>query len=264
MTSWATCSAGVTNFVNDLVADIKRISAGDCIGVYLHGSLAMGGFNPQSSDIDVLVVTNRSLTLDDKRKFAKLLLECSGHPYPIEISVLSEQQLLNWNHPSSYEFHYSEMWRAKYELDLTRGSQEFLDQQNQRDGDLSAHLTVTRERGICLSGKPISEIIPSIPRQHYLDSILSDFYDCLDRITETPIYSVLNLVRVYLFAKDGVVSSKKEAGEWALSKLPERFEPTVQKVIENYTNSTSGVEFTTQELFTLKDYIEEQTSKFLD
>ena len=29
----------------------------DLTGVYLHGSLAMGCFNPQKSDIDLMVVT---------------------------------------------------------------------------------------------------------------------------------------------------------------------------------------------------------------
>lgn len=171
--------------------------------------------------------------------------------------------MLNWNHPSRYEFHYSEKWRAKYELDLTRGSREFLDHQNRQDGDLAAHLTVTKERGICLSGKPISEAVLSIPRQHYLESILSDFYDCLDNTTETPIYSVLNLVRVYLFVKDGMVSSKREAGEWTLLNLPETFKPTIQKAVEKYSKATSSVDFTPQELSLLKAYIEEQTSKLL-
>lgn len=264
MTSWTTCSIDVTSFVNVLVKDITRVCGGNSIGVYLHGSLAMGGFNPRSSDVDVLVVTNHSLTLNDKRKFAALFLERSGHPYPIEISILTEGQLSAWSHPSPYEFHYSEMWRAKYELDLTRGSHEFLDRRSNQDGDLAAHLTVTKERGICLSGKPISQTIPSIPRQHYLDSLLSDFHDCLDNIIETPIYSVLNLVRVHLFAKAGVVSSKMEAGEWALFNLPKEFKPTVQKVIERYSDTTTSVDFAPQELYLLRDYMEEQTLKLLN
>ncbi|QSO54269.1 DUF4111 domain-containing protein [Alicyclobacillus curvatus] len=255
MTSWTNCPTDVANFVNDLITDITRICAGTFTGGYLHGSLAMGGFNPQSSDIDILVVTNRSVTLADKRHLAELFLERSGHPYPIEISILTEQQLLDWKHPSPYEFHYSEMWRTKYELALTLGSQEFFDHRGNQDVDLAAHLTVTKERGICLSGKPISEAIPFIPREHYLDSILSDFHNCLDNIIETPIYSVLNLVRVYLFAKAGLVSSKIEAGEWALLNLPEEFEPTIQKVVEKYSNARSSVCFSPQELTLLRDYV---------
>lgn len=263
MTGWAHCSADIKNFVEDFVADIRRITVDNFAGAYLHGSLAMGGFNSQSSDVDILVVTERSVTLDEKRKLAELLLQCSSHPYPIEISILAAHQLVKWKHPTSYEFHYSEMWRAKYELDLERGSQEFLNHQSQRDADLAAHLTVTRERGVCLAGQPIGKIIPFIPREHYLDSILRDFCDCLDNITATPIYSVLNLVRVYWYARDGVISSKEEAGEWALFNLPEEFKSTVQKVIDNYSNAASVSEFTATELSALRDYIEQETSKFL-
>lgn len=38
-------------------------------GVYLHGSLAMGCFNPDRSDIDLILVINREMTDRKKRLF---------------------------------------------------------------------------------------------------------------------------------------------------------------------------------------------------
>ncbi|MEI2358527.1 nucleotidyltransferase domain-containing protein, partial [Mesobacillus zeae] len=40
-----------------LLDGTKEMISEKFIGFYIHGSLAMGGFNPKSSDIDVLVVT---------------------------------------------------------------------------------------------------------------------------------------------------------------------------------------------------------------
>jgi len=57
-------------------------------GLYLHGSLAMGCFNPACSDVDLLAVTRRGMTVETKRRVAELLLKTSGAPSPIEISFL--------------------------------------------------------------------------------------------------------------------------------------------------------------------------------
>ena len=116
--NWNDSSSVTKEFVLELVRETKQIICDNFIGFYLHGSLAMGGFNPQSSDLDVLVVTHRSITIDTQRILANLYLNYSTNPYPIEISFVSKIQLDNWKHPALYEFHYSEFWRDRYEVDL--------------------------------------------------------------------------------------------------------------------------------------------------
>ena len=38
----------------------RRIFGGNLLGVYLHGSLAMGCFNPKKSDLDLLLEIGRA------------------------------------------------------------------------------------------------------------------------------------------------------------------------------------------------------------
>jgi predicted nucleotidyltransferase len=45
--------------VLDFVSKLSEMLGSNLVGVYLHGSLAMGCFNPHASDIDVLVITQR-------------------------------------------------------------------------------------------------------------------------------------------------------------------------------------------------------------
>ena len=57
------------HILNEIVDKSKRIFQEHLTGVYLHGSLAMGCFNPQKSDIDVIIVTNSSITDIQKLQF---------------------------------------------------------------------------------------------------------------------------------------------------------------------------------------------------
>jgi hypothetical protein len=60
---------------------------------------------------------------------------------------------------------------------------------------------------------------------------------------------------VYWYFKEGVISSKQEAGNWGLSSFPKEFGLTIQKVINSYADEKELNGFEKSELFTLKNYI---------
>jgi predicted nucleotidyltransferase len=105
---WEDCPQAVQSQVKNYVGAMRRHLADNLIGVYLHGSLAMGCFNPETSDIDLLVVTRQGMSLETKRAMIELLLRFSARPRPIEISFLREQDLEPWQHPTPFDLHYSE------------------------------------------------------------------------------------------------------------------------------------------------------------
>lgn len=98
----------VQPFLDNLLAEIKQITGNQFVGCYLHGSLAMGSFQPGNSDIDLLVVLNKALSTQQKQRLAALFLSQSKHPYPVEVSFLLASKLKEEKHPFSYLFHYSE------------------------------------------------------------------------------------------------------------------------------------------------------------
>jgi predicted nucleotidyltransferase len=261
---WETCPSEIKEFVFNLQNEITQILHDDIIGFYIHGSLAMGGFNPKNSDIDVLVVTTKSLKVDVKRKLAQLFLKYSKSPFPIEISFLNKDQLKNWHHPCPFDFHYSEFWRERFENDLLKGTHNFLNGKMDADTDLAAHITITRHRGICVAGKPIEEVFPLVPRSDYTSSIIGDYQECLENIEVTPIYCSLNLIRVFWYLKEGVISSKQEAGDWGLLKLPKKMTNMIKKVIACYANEKDDYDFEKDELLLLKDYISESVQELLN
>ncbi|KEQ26384.1 aminoglycoside adenylyltransferase domain-containing protein [Paenibacillus tyrfis] len=226
--------------VLDTIANLFKEELNDNLaGIYLHGSLAMGCFKPDKSDIDLLVVAKRSVTAETSRRIAnKLLAIDDGLPNEggIELSVILESILGEFVYPTPFEFHYSPLHRDKYRTDENYicGDQE--------DPDLAAHLTVTYHRGIALYGKPLPEMMQPIDKRLYVKSILHDVEDAPQGVLEAPEYYVLNLCRVLYYLKEGVVSSKREGGEWGLEALPSEYGETIRLCLERYGGSAGHME----------------------
>jgi streptomycin 3"-adenylyltransferase len=237
---WATCPQAVKEQVQGFVREIDRLLVDNLIGVYLHGSLAMGCFHPQHSDLDLLVITQQALSLTTKRQLAELLLAQSAAPRPIEISVVVHGDLLPWRYPTPYDFHYSETWREKVGRELHDGGWHIWNTQLRHDPDLAAHVTITKHRGICLQGAPIEQVFPDVPAADYLASILGDVQDALALPVRDPVYAILNACRVYAFVREGRVMSKQEGGLWALAVVPAPLHPTILAALESYTSGQSA------------------------
>jgi len=262
---WKTCPSDIKNFIYNFKEGIKEVVNDNFVGFYLHGSLAMGGFNPKCSDIDVLVVTNKQMIVEQKRNLAYLFLNYSNFPYPVEISILNKEHLMDWQHPCLYDFHYSEFWRKQYEDELMHNTYKYINEDNcNTDTDLAAHITITKHRGICLEGDPISEVFPVVPKTDYRSSIIGDYRECLKNIEKDPIYCSLNLIRVYWYLKEEVISSKIEAGNWGLTNLPKELGSTVRKIIESYVGENTTDLFNKEELIFLRNYISDRVQELLN
>jgi predicted nucleotidyltransferase len=232
--SWATCPAAVRSQIEALLAITQHALQDQLVGIYLHGSLAMGCFNPERSDLDLLVITEQPMNVETKRGLTEALLRRSRHPAPIEISCLSAQQLTPWRYPTPYDLHYSEGWRSRFEQALENGSWQVWNDQRQEDIDLAAHITVTRARGICLLGQPIEQTFPPVPARDYLAAIWDDFLWARANAVKKPFYFVLNACRVAAYVLEGRICSKEEGGVWALHAAPEAFTNLIAQALNIY------------------------------
>jgi len=234
------------------------------IGIYLHGSLAMSCFNPDRSDIDLLVVTARGMSIETKRLAVQLLLRSSMAPNPIEISFLVEQQMHPFEHPLPFDLHYGESHREQYRQALISGEWMQWNDETKRDNDLAAHLTVTLARGICLFGKPIKEVFPAVPAQYYTASIVDDFQWGRNRIADNPLYFILNACRVYAYLLDGRIFSKDEGGSWGLLTLPGEYHSVITQALEIYRGSCEDEPFDVAALDLFAAYIDKQVKNLLE
>ncbi len=212
----------------------------ELIGLYLHGSLAMGCFQSRHSDLDLLVLVRQPPTAERLRSWAEFLLQLSLQPAPIEISFLHRDCYTPWQHPTPFAFHFSEDWRATISHDVQEGAWRSWDWSATLDPDLAGHFTVTRRRGVCLAGEPIATAVPAVPWADYLDSIQRDLFWSYTRASDNPLYLVLNACRVWAAAAEQLVLSKAEGAVWAQPRLPAPAAATVAAAAAVYAGRKPG------------------------
>lgn len=210
-----------------------RILRENLIGIYVHGSIAFGCFDPRVSDIDFLVVVARTPSLREKTELIRVLLELEPHcpPKGLEMSVVLAQDCDPFVYPTPYELHYS----GAYSIPAHRDIEAYCANMHGTDKDLAAHVTVTRAVGQVLCGKPIHEVFGEVSREYYLDSIRFDVENAIEDICDNPVYIILNLCRVAAFLRHGAVLSKKDGGLWGLEHVSPRYQTMIRSALVAYT-----------------------------
>lgn len=234
--------------VDRLVEELRRLLAENLVGVYLHGSLAMGCFNARTSDIDLLAVTEQVIAAGTKASLIELLLSLSGSPHPIEMSFLQRRAIWPWQFPTPFDLHYSETWRVQHEETLARAdalpAPDFVPSADaqQTDTDLAAHIGVTRERGVVLTGEPIEAVFPVVPERDLRASLLSDLRWARGRLDtdEGLRYAVLNACRACAFLRERRIYSKSEGAQWALATLPREYHAAIEAALEAYRSTATS------------------------
>lgn len=229
----------LNEILNQFVRESIEIFKSNLVGVYLHGSLAMGCFNPDKSDIDLLLVVEDEISWDEKKRFMDFIvgLNKQGPAKGIEMSIVKRKYCENFIHPTPYELHFSVM-----HLNLYRNSpQGYIERMKGTDRDLAAHFVITKKRGITLYGRSIDDIFGEVPKEAYIDSIKFDVEDAHNKILENPIYIILNLCRVLAYLRDSLILSKEEGGKWGIENVNEEYRGLVEEALNCYVTDTTMI-----------------------
>ena len=223
----------LNSLTNGFVEQSKEILRENLVGVYLHGSSVMGCFNPQKSDIDLIIVVDRPLTDPVKRAYLDMTVRYNalGPAKGIEMSIVLREVCRPFVYPTPYELHFSAGHLDWYRDD----PDDYVRRMNGTDKDLAAHFTIINKRGRCLYGAPIEDVFAEVPGDDYMDSIWFDVEGAAEEIAEYPMYLILNLARVLAYKEEGLVLSKKEGGEWALEHLPAEYRPLIEDAMREYS-----------------------------
>ena len=213
----------------------ERILHDNLVGIYLHGSAVMGCFNPEKSDIDLIIVVNKPLSDSVKREYLDMAVRYNarGPAKGIEMSIVLKEVCKPFIYPTPFELHFSIGHLERYQND----PDEYIQQINGVDRDLAAHFTIINRRGKCLYGASVSEVFAEVPVSDYMDSIWYDIENAAEEITEYTMYLTLNLARALAYKEEGVVLSKREGGQWALHNLPSKYHPLIRDALREYSGS---------------------------
>lgn len=202
------------------------------VGVYAHGSIALGCFQESSSDIDYVIVVREEPSQETKEQVlsATVALAPYGPPKGLEMHMLLLSDCKAPRHPVFFCLHYSNMHADS----VARDPAGFVRAMRGNDPDLAAHLTILHAKGICWTGLPTEAVFGPVPREDYLDSILSDVFG----YDGGAVYTLCNLCRVWGFVAQGLVLSKESGPKWALAQKECPFPEAIEQAMHAYTNQS--------------------------
>ena len=223
--------------LDTFVENSKEILKDNLIGIYLHGSAVMGCFNPDKSDLDLIIVVKESIEDTVKKQFMDMVVELnkSAPAKGIEMSIVTREVCKPFVYPTPFDLHFSIGTQDWYKSN----PDDYIQKMNGTDKDLAAHFTIITNWGKCLYGLQIDDVFAIVPNEDYMDSIWEDIADAENDILENTMYIILNLARVLAYKKEGLVLSKKEGGKWALGNIPADYHVLISDALNEYTHNRS-------------------------
>jgi predicted nucleotidyltransferase len=200
-----------------ILAVVRETLGENVVGVYLHGSSVLGGLRPMS-DIDMLAVTGRPTTLDEKHALIAGLMPISGRGDPsgasrtVELSVVVQADVRPWRYPPPLDLEYGDWWRAEFE----RGELPW----TSPNPDLALLLEMVLQADHSLLGPPPAEVLDPIPRADFRRAMFDSVPALLGYLDGDEANVVLTFARIWTTLTTGVIRSKDAAADWALPRLP--------------------------------------------
>ena len=184
----------------DIVRDVLGAAA---LAAYLYGSAVAGGLRP-ASDLDMLVVSDRSLTGNERAAIVERLLPISGRgavggpARPIELTIVARPALTPWRYPPSLELQYGDWMRAE----LERGE---LPTWPRPDPDVAVLIETARRVAVPLIGPPVAAVLGSVPRADLVRAMVDSIPVLMPGIEEgTDIRNgLLTLARIWATLANG-------------------------------------------------------------
>jgi hypothetical protein len=227
----------VAGMLDALLLGIREALRDNLVGVYLRGSLALGDFIPDTSDIDVLAVTERPINAAEFAILAALHAHLAPLPHPyanrLEIAYIDRAAVQRFEsglcHPSL-------------------GQGEALTWSEHRDNWILERWTV-RECGVTLLGPDPRSLIDPIAADDLRTAVRTRLRDWADWANQPndpdwllprdhKAYVVETMCRALYTLACNQLPSKPRAVAWALATLPEPWRSTVERSQAWRTNTT--------------------------
>jgi hypothetical protein len=212
----------VEAYLEEVTESLKLLGA-DLVGVYVHGSAVLGDFSEGRSDLDVLAVSSRSLSSDEKEAIAERLsqgaLRCPATGLEFHILRLGE---IAAREAPPFELHLSTKTDGRPDR-VVHGHL------HPGDADLVMHFAVLHDNGRALLGPAADAVFPAIPRGMMLDALRGELEWA--RENASPSYQVLNACRAWRYVDEGLICSKTAGGVWARERVGDR--PTIDAALRN-------------------------------
>lgn len=255
----------IKNQIVQVVEIWKKYLGDELIGIYLHGSIVLNAFCPDSGDIDILIVVKNSISCEIKLSVAEEIISVDKKPRPLEMSAIKLSDAQNWKNGGNCVFHYSDYWTERYLKRFENPSAELYVVDNEfPDLDVTSYIKLINECGIVLFGKQIDEVFCEISDEDFWCAITADIDDYKFDNYE-PRYFTSNIIilgRILSFKVTKKILSKYEAALWMIDYVPSelKYIPEAAKKIwfegaDKNENRNESLEFPPTDLEKLRNFL---------
>lgn len=205
--------AALDALVAPVLAHLDQHDPGEVVGVYLYGSAMSAGLRP-GSDVDVLMLTRRSLSPVEREKLSTVLLAASAAPpaaRDLELTSIVVSDDGQLAHPGMQDYQFGE-WRRD---ELGDGSVP----EAMPDPDVPILLATAETAHRRLRGTPLAEAVAPVSPDLVREAMLATIPDILEEIVGDERNTLLALSRMVTTLRTGRIVPKDVAAAAAAAEV---------------------------------------------
>jgi len=219
----------IDSILRELLSGAQAVLGDHFVGMYLDGSLAIGDFEPDKSDLDFVVVTDSEVSADAfgalKAMHDRIASGPSKWARELEGSYISQRA-------------FRHDWRPAAHPYIDRGSA--LAMVHPESGYWTIHRHVLREHGVVLAGPPLQTLIDPIQADELREAVRGILHEWwMPMLVDGPLlqngfyrcYAVLTMSRMLYTLRHGAIVTKPSAARWAQEVLDRRWTPLIQHAL---------------------------------
>lgn len=213
---------------------------GDALGaLYVRGSLALGTYHRERSDLNLTAVVKRPLTPPERERVARLFVSLSdGRPTrgDVEIEVVEESRVRAGEFPAISEVRYST------DLHEPIRRRKVAYENGIANAPSAAHAVELRDAGVTFVGPPPQSIFPPVPWHAFVSALRAELERARSIAPKDPAGAILAACRVlHGTTSRGVCGiSKDDAAAWALNSAAPDHRSVINDALQLYRGSKSS------------------------
>jgi Aminoglycoside adenylyltransferase, C-terminal domain/Nucleotidyltransferase domain len=201
-------------FGDQVASVLARVLGDGLVDVYFVGSVALGGYVPGESDVDIAAVSRSMLSPGQKHSVAAAIVEVSRQCPSRGVEFTLYRRDIVRSTPKGADFEVNANGGPRMptvvHVDATteQGFWYVLDR------------AIAHRSGVVITGPPPRKLFADVPRRTLLEAMSASM--AWHRLHEkATLYSVLNACRAWRFAEEDVLGSKLEGATWARARWPD-------------------------------------------
>lgn len=218
----------VNEILGVLLREVCEVLDEEFVGMYLHGSLAMGDFNSDTSDIDYLVVTDKNISdrrlASLKTMHSRITAIDSRWTSYLEGSFIPKIPLRRYDPSDCHHPRHGVGEALRIEA---------------HDSDWALQRFILYHYGLVMAGPPPQELIDPVLPDELRQAVLDLLWWWELQVKDTTnlgesayrAYAILTMCRVFYTLEFGTVVTKPSAARWALESLDGRWSSQIEQAL---------------------------------